>query len=334
MTNFLLFVFRVWEGFIVLLAKPVKWMTRKLKLIGDTFLASVSKEKLRRYMDIFLVIELVVFIIYAIITADIVEIIKTFVGCSIYGAFLTIYDTCILHNDPGMHLWLTSGILYMLTVIVEEFCEKSGQRGFMKVIHTLAFSLFFSAIIGLVYNALAHLLTALYTNMDSAGSIITAVFNGIPILILAPVLIFALVSGLWVTVSVCYDAACFGLVFFLLALIIPNATTDDIVGSILLILMVVGFAIVKHVISRTSKDEYESISLFHGILADKVQTSNFLAFVYFCFSLFSVVIFFNLVMATFFHDYYVEHLLVLPPEQGNVTKLSVGMNITKHMEQV
>lgn len=300
----LLYSFIAWEKFVELLSRPIIWLSELLSDLADNISEKISEKVLSTILYGFLAVEIVVFVIYAIRTADLVEIIKNFLGCTVYGGYVDCYDILIEKNDTGIHLWITSGLIWLLGIVVGKLAENSGQPGILPTIHTIVFTLFCSALVAPVYPVVSEWFYSLILNVFSGGPTLQIVLSAIPLAILGIFLLFCIMSGLWCTVATCYDVACFMLFFFICWALDSRFVTSDAVALPVIAVFLIGYAVLKHFIAKEEPDEYESISIFHYLLSDAAEDSTFLSIVFFIQSLFGLVVFFNIVMALFFPAFY------------------------------
>lgn len=294
----------LWERFVSLLSRPVIWMTELLEGCGESISAAVSKKVMRVILSVFLAVEILVFAIYAFRVRNLGEIVKTAFGCSMYGGFIDLYDTITLQNT-GVHLWITSGILWILSKVLGKLVEKNEQPGFMQTLHAFVFALFYSAVIGPVYSGISNIVNGSFGRITTADQAMTVVLNVLPLILLIPLITFAVVSGMWITVSVCYDAASVILAFFVLWAFVPDLSSHEAAVGIGLIIFMAFYIIVKQIIvSKKECDEYKSVSILHALFeADDIENSILLTILFFILSFFSAVIFIELLIAFFFPDF-------------------------------
>lgn len=274
-----------WESCVQLLSKPVLWLSQVTERFGDRIADKNGAHKLKLILHVLLAVETIVFAIYAL-QSSIIDIVKNLIGCSVYGGFLDMYETLFLGSNRGIHLWLTSGFLWLLDAFVSQLVERSEQPKFMKIIHSVALALFFSAIISPVYTFIAGLVQSAFSN-HSVLSIMLLLLLAIPVL-------FAVLSGLWVSIANCYDMAFIVIVIFGLWAIFPKMWTDDMTAIIVFVLLFGIFAITKHYLSK-AEDAYSSLSIFHYRIRENADKSTFCAILFFIGSIYSMVYFISLV---------------------------------------
>ena len=274
-----------WESCVQLLSKPVLWLSQVTARFGDRIADKNRAHKLKLILHVLLAVETIVFAIYAL-QSSIIDIVKNLIGCSVYGGFLDMYETLFLGSNRGIHLWLTSGFLWLLDAFVSQLVERSEQPKFMKIIHSVALALFFSAIISPVYTFIADLVQSAFSN-HSVLSILLLLLLAIPVL-------FAVISGLWVSIANCYDMAFIVIVIFGLWAIFPKMWTDDMTAIIVFVLLFGIFAITKHYLSK-AEDAYSSLSIFHYRIRENADKSTFCSILFFIGSIYSMVYFISLV---------------------------------------
>lgn len=143
-------------------------------------------------------------------------------------------------------------------------------------------------------------------------SVIAFIIYLIPILIMIPVVFFAVVSGLWVSVSVCYDAALLMIFFFALWAVVPTAFTNDLVAGIALVGFLIIYTIIKLLVSKKATNDYETLSVFHLLFAKKRKSSVFLSVVFFIFSFLGAWVFLDLLLFVLFPDFMADAMRGLP----------------------
>ena len=273
-----------WEACVRFLSKPVLWLSEQMKTLGNRIADQAGAQRVKLGLYIFLAVEVIVFVIYALQTS-LGDIAKNLIGCSPYGGFLDMYETLFLGSNRGMHLWLTSGFLWLLDSFVSCLVKRSGQPGFMKVIFSVALALFFSAVVSPIYLFFAGLVKSLLGNLT--------VLSFLPLIIIMIPVVFAFISGLWMSIANCYDLAFVVIAVFGIWAIFPKMWTDDTVALIAIALLIIIFSIVKHFLSKT-KDVYNSLSIFHYLIREKAEDSTLCAILFFIGSVYSMMFFISL----------------------------------------
>ena len=321
------FVVTAWEKLVRLLSLPVLWLSAKLELLSDLLSKKITKKAMRISLIVLLGVELTVFVINAILVGDLRELIKTLIGCSIYGGFLDLYETVLLRTNPGMHLWITSGIAWILGGFVNCLVEKNEQSRVMKFIHSISFLLFFSAVITPIYSILEKYFSGCIDMLRHDPSFFRILLNIIPFLLISAIILLSVISGLWISIACCYDYAFFTiffLVFYFIAIAIVRIDTNEmlnIIACLALVAFMIVYALVKHRLAKEGAEDYETISVFHYLLIKKGSKSRLLAFVFFFFSLLGFSAFFMLVVTLLFPDF----AATLAPKNVAFPELSIKL---------